>query len=152
MLKNWCISVSHLSSSATVESTSGSVVIWKNSAWGNSSYTTSPAYHMIAEKVNRYQALEFSEGHPIQIEVAAMTRTGNQALARSFLQFMISPAFQDIIPENNWMMPAAATSQKLNPAFDTLVHPARTLVIPATEAAQKRKAWIDEWLAAMSKS
>jgi thiamine transport system substrate-binding protein len=116
------------------------------------SYTTSPAYHMIAEKVNRYQALEFAEGHPIQIEVAAMTKTENRELARDFLRFMISPAFQDIIPENNWMMPAAATSQKLNPVFDTLVHPAKTLVIPAAEAAARRKAWIDEWLAAMSKT
>lgn len=114
------------------------------------SYTTSPAYHMIAEKVNRYQALEFSEGHPIQIEVAAMTKTGNAELARQFLKFMISPAFQDIIPENNWMMPAGETAQKLNPVFDTLVHPAKTLTIPAAEAAANRKAWIDEWLAAMS--
>lgn len=114
------------------------------------SYTTSPAYHMIAEKVNRYQALEFSEGHPIQIEVAAMTRTGNQALARAFLSFMISPAFQDIIPESNWMMPAAPTSQPLNPVFGKLVHPEITLTVPAAEAAEKRKAWIDEWLSAMS--
>jgi thiamine transport system substrate-binding protein len=33
-----------------------------------------------------------------------------------------------------------------------LVHPAKTLVIPAAEAAARRKAWIDEWLAAMSKT
>ncbi len=30
------------------------------------SYTTSPAYHMIAESQNRYQAAAFSEGHPIR--------------------------------------------------------------------------------------
>jgi thiamine transport system substrate-binding protein len=114
------------------------------------SYTTSPAYHMIAEKVDRYQAADFSEGHPIQIEVAAMTRTENADLARDFLKFMISPAFQDIIPENNWMMPVAKTSTPLNPVFDTLVHPAITLTIAPEEVAKHRKAWIDEWLAAMS--
>ncbi|MDB5523464.1 MAG: Thiamine-binding periplasmic protein [Rhizobium sp.] len=114
------------------------------------SYTTSPAYHMIAEKVDRYQAAEFSEGHPIQIEVAAMTKTENQDLARDFLKFMVSPAFQDIIPENNWMMPVAATSTPLNPVFDKLVHPKITLTVSPADVAKNRNAWIDEWLAAMS--
>jgi thiamine transport system substrate-binding protein len=98
------------------------------------SYTTSPAYHMIAEKNDRYQAAEFSEGHPIQIEVAAMTRTADEELARSFLTFMISPAFQDIIPENNWM-----------------VHPQITLSMTPEESAKVRKAYVDEWLAASGK-
>jgi thiamine transport system substrate-binding protein len=114
------------------------------------SYTTSPAYHEIAEKVDRYQAADFAEGHPIQIEVAAMTRSGNADLSRKFLTFMISPAFQDLIPENNWMLPVGKTAQPLNPAFDALVHPKITLTIPAAEVASHRKAWIDEWLAAMS--
>jgi thiamine transport system substrate-binding protein len=114
------------------------------------SYTTSPAYHMIAEKTDRYQAADFSEGHPIQVELAAMTKTENADLARQFLKFMISPAFQDIIPENNWMMPVGKTSAPLNPVFDKLVHPRITLTIPAAEVAKNRKAWIDEWLAAMS--
>jgi thiamine transport system substrate-binding protein len=114
------------------------------------SYTTSPAYHIIAEKNERYQAAEFSEGHPIQVEVAAMTKTENAELARSFLKFMISPAFQDIIPESNWMMPVAKTSTPLNPVFDTLVHPAITLSMAPDEAAKARKAYIDEWLAATS--
>ena len=114
------------------------------------SYTTSPAYHMIAENNDRYQAAEFSEGHPIQIEVAAMTGSADQALARGFLEFMISPAFQDIIPESNWMMPVAETSTPLNPVFDKLVHPKTTLSMTPEESARLRKAYIDEWLAATS--
>ena len=100
--------------------------------------------------MDRYQAAEFSEGHPIQVEVAAMTKTENADLARDFLKFTVSPAFQDIIPENNWMMPVAKTSTPLNPVFDKLVHPKITLTIPADEVAKNRKAWIDEWLSAMS--
>jgi thiamine transport system substrate-binding protein len=115
------------------------------------SYTTSPAYHMIAEGVNKYQAAEFSEGHPIQIEVAGMTAaSANKDLAKQFLAFMISPTFQDIIPENNWMMPVSKTSKPLNPIFDKIVHPAKTISLPSEEIAKNRKAWIDEWLSAMS--
>ena len=40
------------------------------------SYTTSPAYHMIAENTERYQAAAFAEGHYLQIEVAGMTANG----------------------------------------------------------------------------
>ena len=114
------------------------------------SYVTSPAYHMITENNDRYQAAEFSEGHPIQIEVAAMTKTELDDLARRFLRFMMSPAFQDIIPESNWMMPAAATSTPLNPVFGKLIQPRITLTVTPEESAAKRKVYIDEWLAATS--
>ncbi len=85
------------------------------------------------------------------MEVAGIVKTTkDKALAQSFLTFMISPAFQDIIPENNWMMPAAKTSAPLNRCSAKLVNPEKTLVIAPEEVAAQRKSWIDEWLAAMS--
>lgn len=115
------------------------------------SYTTSPAYHMVAEGSDRYQAAPFAEGHYIQIEVAGLTRTSDEKeLARRFLDFMMSPALQDIIPTTNWMMPAGKTSEPLPPAFDRLVQPARTFLMDPSEVASNRQAWIDEWLTAMS--
>jgi thiamine transport system substrate-binding protein len=71
-------------------------------------------------------------------------------LARQFLSFMITPAFQDTIPENNWMMPAAATSTPLPEAFGKLVQPEKTFLMSPEEVAKNRKSWIDEWLKAMS--
>ena len=116
------------------------------------SYTTSPAYHVIAEDTQRYQAAAFSEGHYLQVEVAGITTTGaKNPLAAKFMAFMTTPAFQDAIPETNWMFPAAKTSKPLNPAFDKLVKPAKTLAFSADEIAANRKAWVDEWLSAMSK-
>jgi thiamine transport system substrate-binding protein len=116
------------------------------------SYTTSPAYHMVAENSERYKAAAFSEGHYLQIEVAAQTKKGAaNPLAKQFLEFMISPAFQDIIPETNWMLPAAKTSTSLNPAFGKLVVPTKTFLYSAEEVAANRKAWVDEWLTAMGK-
>lgn len=115
------------------------------------SYTTSPAYHMVAENTERYQAASFSEGHYIQIEVAGLTKNApEKALAKDFLAFMISPAFQDTIPTNNWMMPAAATSEPLPEAFGKLVSPEKTFLMSPDEVAANRKAWIDEWLKAMT--
>jgi len=116
------------------------------------SYTTSPAYHIIAEQNERYQAASFSEGHYAQIEVAGITGKGAaNPLAKRFMEFMLSPAFQDAIPETNWMFPAAATSKPLNEAFDRMVKPSQPLSIPSDQIAANRQAWIDEWLAAMSR-
>ncbi|MBO0143823.1 thiamine ABC transporter substrate binding subunit [Agrobacterium sp. Ap1] len=116
------------------------------------SYTTSPAYHMVEEKTDRYQAASFSDGHYIQIEVAGILKHAkDKDLAKSFLAFLISPAAQDIIPTTNWMMPAAATAAPLPEAFDKLVKPEKTLLIGSDEVAKSRQAWIDEWLTAMSK-
>ena len=61
------------------------------------SYTTSPAYHMVAENTDRYQAAAFSEGHYLQVEVAGITTTGAQEPAGAkFLAFMTGPGFQDV--------------------------------------------------------
>ncbi len=115
------------------------------------SYSTSPAYHLIAEETDRYAALQFPEGHTLQIEVAGRLKSASEPeLAVSFLQFITTPAFQDIIPTNNWMKPAAATSEPLPAAFDTLIAP-ETLSIAPEVVAENRKAWIDEWLASMSR-
>ncbi|QLF68773.1 thiamine ABC transporter substrate binding subunit [Peteryoungia desertarenae] len=115
------------------------------------SYATSPAYHMVAEETERYQAAEFSEGHYIQIEVAGLLKNApEKELAREFLAFMLEPGFQDTIPTNNWMMPAAPTSEPLPEAFGKLIQPKVTFLMSPEEVAANRKAWIDEWQAAMT--
>lgn len=115
------------------------------------SYTTSPAYHMVAENSERYQAAAFDEGHYIQIEVAGVLKNAPQhALAQQFLAFVLTSGFQDTIPENNWMMPVAPTSAPPPAAFSKLVQPSKTFLMSPEDVARNRKAWIDEWLAAMS--
>lgn len=115
------------------------------------SYVTSPAYHMVEEKTDRYQAAKFEEGHYIQIEVVGMLKAGqNQDLARKFLSFTLSPEFQGIIPTTNWMMPVAPTSSPLPDAFSKLPQPEKTFLMPSAEVAKNRQAWIREWQTAMS--
>lgn len=116
------------------------------------SYTTSPAYHMIAEDEDRYQAANFAEGHYMQVEVAAMTRaTDEPELARQFLRFMLTPAFQSIIPTAQWMYPVIDLPQGLPPAYDRLVDPAKPLLFPAETVAAQRSAWVEEWLQAVTR-
>jgi thiamine transport system substrate-binding protein len=116
------------------------------------SYTTSPAYHRIAEGEEKYRAAEFSEGHYLQVEVAGLTAKGAEnPLARQFLEFMTGPGFQDAVPETNWMFPAGKMGAPLNPVFSEMIRPEQPLEIPSDEVAANRKAWVDEWLAVMSR-
>ena len=116
------------------------------------SYTTSPAYHMIAEDEQRYQAAAFAEGHYMQVEVAAMTKsTDDPDLARRFLEFMLSPGFQSTLPTGQWMYPVIDLPEGLPEAYNRLVDPAQPLLFEAEEVAARRGAWVEEWLQAVTR-
>lgn len=71
------------------------------------SYTTSAAYHAEYETAGRYKALEFPEGHPIQIEGAGIVaKARHRKAAEAFIDFMLTPEFQSALPTTNWMYPA----------------------------------------------
>ncbi|USD60763.1 thiamine ABC transporter substrate binding subunit [Vibrio sp. SCSIO 43140] len=114
------------------------------------SYTTSPAYHIIAEQDNRFVAADFAEGHYTQVEVAAkVAGSKNQKLADEFMQFIVSDGFQSNIPTGNWMYPVV--DRKLPEGFENLTIPAKALSFSPDEVASNRKAWIREWQAALIK-
>ncbi|WDO02772.1 thiamine ABC transporter substrate binding subunit [Aeromonas allosaccharophila] len=113
------------------------------------SYTTSPAYHLIAESKPQYQAAAFEEGHYRQVEVAAKLKSAKQGkLADQFLQFMVSPAFQNEIPTGNWMYPVIDTP--LPKGFEQMITVAKPLAFSSDEVAANRKEWIREWLQAVT--
>nr|WP_218889298.1 MULTISPECIES: thiamine ABC transporter substrate binding subunit [unclassified Enterobacter] len=114
------------------------------------SYTTSPAYHIIEEKKENYAAAEFSEGHYLQVEVAAQLASSKQPkLAQQFMQFMVSPAFQQTIPTGNWMYPVIKS--ELPAGYQALQVPAKALQFTPTEVADHRAAWISAWQSAVSR-
>ncbi len=116
------------------------------------SYTTSPAYHLIAENDATKAAALFTEGHYLQIEVAGkLAATDAPALADQFLTFVGSDAFQSAIPTTNWMYPAHTPATGLPPGFDTLPKPATSLLMSPSEAEAARLPAIDRWRAALSR-
>ncbi|WP_336097700.1 thiamine ABC transporter substrate binding subunit [Roseovarius sp. CH_XMU1461] len=116
------------------------------------SYTTSPAYHLIAEEDASKAAALFDEGHYMQVEVAGMLKGSDQPdLARQFLAFMVSDAAQSILPTTNWMYPAVTPEAGLPKGFETLTQPEKALFYTADEAEALRKPALDEWLTALSR-
>ena len=115
------------------------------------SYTTSPAYHVIAEEKTNFKAARFDEGHYMQVELAAITaNSDNKELANDFLAYLISPEVQKIIPTTNWMYPAALPDEQLPDAFKALEKPDKALLMDPKDVPDVRKQALDEWLAALS--
>ena len=115
------------------------------------SYTTSPAYHLIAEEDATKAAALFDEGHYMQIEVAGKLASSDQPeLADQFLAFMVSDAFQSIIPTTNWMYPAVTPAGGLPDGFETLITPEKALLMTPEKSAELRDTALDEWLTALA--
>ncbi|MBR9873920.1 MAG: thiamine ABC transporter substrate binding subunit, partial [Vibrionaceae bacterium] len=82
------------------------------------SYTTSPAYHLIAEQDAKFATADFAEGHYMQVEVAAKVKNSKNAeLADEFMNFILSDEFQSAMPTGNWMYPV--TDVALPKGFET---------------------------------
>jgi thiamine transport system substrate-binding protein len=115
------------------------------------SYTTSPAYHIIAEGDASKKYATFDEGHYMQIEVAGkLASTDQNALADQFLDFMVSDAFQNIIPTTNWMFPAVMPAAGLPDGFPKALPSSQSLIFSPSEAAAIRTGALEEWQAALS--
>ncbi len=116
------------------------------------SYTTSPAYHLIAESDDTKAAAPFTEGHYLQVEVAGkLAATDQPELADAFLAFIGSDAFQSVIPTTNWMYPAVTPAAGLPAGFETLIQPQTSLLLSATDAQSARDAALAEWQAALAR-
>lgn len=111
------------------------------------SYTTSPSYHIIAEQDASKAAALFEQGQYMQVEVAGiLANSQEQALAQAFLSFMLSDAFQEIIPTTNWMFPAVTPAAGLPKGFATPIAAEKSLLLSADEALQSRDPALAAWL------
>lgn len=116
------------------------------------SYTTSPAYHISEEGDDTKVAAIFQEGHYFMAElVAKVADTDQPELADAFLEFVLSPAFQEIIPEGNWSYPAKLPKDDWPEVFRNLPEPEKALFYTEEEAAALRDEVIETWRSALTR-
>ncbi|MDB5561300.1 MAG: tbpA [Hyphomicrobiales bacterium] len=114
------------------------------------SYTTSPAYHAITDKTDKYASARFDEGHYAQIEVAGMLKSSkHQDLAKQFLGYLTSVPAQKIIPTTNWMYPVVDLGADLPAEFNALPKPAKLLSLDEKTITANKDKWIADALAAI---
>jgi thiamine transport system substrate-binding protein len=115
------------------------------------SYTTSPAYHLIAENDDSKAAAAFTEGNYLEVEVAGKIASSfHPELADAFLRYLVGPEAQAAIPTMNWMYPAVTPPGGLPKGFETLTVPEKALLLSPADAASLRDKAVEEWRAALS--
>jgi len=115
------------------------------------SFTTSPAYHLIAEEDDTKAAAIFPEGHYVMVELAAkLAATDDPELADRFMDFILDPAFQSLIPTANWSYPAKLDEADWPQAFRELNRPGKALWHDEDEAAALREGALEEWRRALA--
>ena len=115
------------------------------------SYTTSPAYHIIAEDDRSKKAAIFPEGHYLMVELAAKVASTDQPeLAQQFMEFLLTPEFQEMIATGNWSFPAALPRESWPEGFRELDLPETVLFYSEDEAAALRDEAIEAWRRALS--
>lgn len=116
------------------------------------SYTTSPAYHVAAEDDLAKHAAIFAEGHYFMAELAAqLASTDQPELAQSFMDWILTPEFQQAIPLANWSLPAKLPQDQWPQVMRDLPRPEKTLFYTEDEAESLRQPALDEWLRAFSR-
>ena len=116
-------------------------------------YTTSPAYHLIAEDDDSKAAAMFDEGHYMQVEVAAMTAASDQPeLAREFLAFMLTDGFQGGDPDDELDVSGAHARRPGCPRATRRWRCRRSRCSSRRRRREaERDAALEEWLAALSR-
>jgi thiamine transport system substrate-binding protein len=108
------------------------------------SYTTSPVYHQIEDKSDSYTALEFSDGHPVQIEFIGIPATCRSCeIAADFATYILSAAGQKLIMEKSYMFPIRTGVRIASPEFAN-VPSFKTLPMPGLdkdELAREQAIW-----------
>ncbi|WP_371156136.1 thiamine ABC transporter substrate binding subunit [Jannaschia sp. 2305UL9-9] len=116
------------------------------------SYTTSPAYHIIAEEDLTKKAAIFDEGHYVMVETAGqIAGTDQPELAQAFLDFILTEDFQSIIPEGNWSLPAKLDPAKMPEGFAMLDMPDTALLFSSDEAEALRDTVVAEFEAGLGR-
>ncbi|WP_265502063.1 thiamine ABC transporter substrate-binding protein [Paracoccus beibuensis] len=115
------------------------------------SYTTSPAYHIAAEDDPTKKAAIFPEGHYFMAELAAQVASTDQPeLAQQFMDWILTPEFQQTIPLANWSLPARLPVEDWPEVMRNLPRPDKTLFYSEDEAEALRQPALDEWLRAFA--
>ena len=115
------------------------------------SYGTSPAYHILYEQTERYQALVLDGAAYAQIEgVGILKGSKNPKTAELLIEYLLSPEFQALVPENQFMYPARADVE-LPPAFRLATPVEKLLNLPLETVEANLDKWLAGWEEAIEK-
>ena len=115
------------------------------------SYATDTAYAVMEGLGPIYGVLPLHDAGYLQIEGVGIVRTSkNVDLAHAFVDYLLSPEVQELIPTTNWMYPANPQA-KLPEEWVRYAQPPKNSVrIDPEELDRKEATWLRQWAMAVS--
>lgn len=110
------------------------------------SYSTDTAYGVMEAGSDRNRVLT-PEGEAYrQIETAGIIAGTDQAqLAHAFLDYLLSPEIQSLIPTSNWMFPVNANATLPQEWVEHAIVPDRPVRLDADLVSANEARWLREW-------
>ncbi len=109
------------------------------------SYGTSPVYHLINEKTEKYQALVLDGAAYAQIEGMGIVKgTKHPAEAKLLADYVLDPDFQAALPEQQFMYPVRS-DVTLPPSFLIAAKVDRILNLPQAKVEANLERWLAQW-------
>ncbi|HEY8392996.1 MAG TPA: thiamine ABC transporter substrate-binding protein [Capillibacterium sp.] len=109
------------------------------------SYGASPVYHLLYEDTERYKALVLDGGAYAQIEgVGIVKGTPYRTNARRLVDYVLSPEFQALIPETQFMYPVR-TDLELPASFRVAAQAEQLFNLPPAEVEANLERWLGAW-------
>lgn len=112
------------------------------------SYTTSPVYHALYEDTDRYQAIDFTDGHVKTTEYLGILKTSkNVEDAKRFCKFVLTQG-QEQIAVANTMFPANGNVE-LPEAFKAALMPSKVVEYDTDAFVAKTDEYLTRWAQTM---
>lgn len=110
------------------------------------SYSTDSAYAYLTSGEEKYRVVTpDGEGYRLLEGMGIVRTSAKRELAHAFLDLVLSPEIQALLPTSQWMFPAR-TDVPLPPDFARLaVLPDRPVFVPPSYAAEHLEEWITRW-------
>lgn len=110
------------------------------------SYTTDAAYSVFAGQGDRYGVMTPGGEAYLQVEMAGIVAGSDQVeLAHAFLNHLLAPESQKLIPTTNWMFPANAATELPQVFEDYAIQPENPVRLDQSVVDEHNDRWLREW-------
>ena len=110
------------------------------------SFSTDTAYSVIEGGSDRYRIMLLdNQGYQNIYFMGVVRGTTQEALAKEFLDFVLSPTVQEQIPTTEWMFPANPEALLPVSFYQYAVTPPQSVMLSPNEVGQHLDRWLREW-------
>ncbi len=110
------------------------------------SYSTSPPVHVIFDETEQYEALIIDDKAYMQIETIGIVKgSKNIEMAKKVVDYIISVDFQNLIPENQFMLPVNPDATLPNVFVEYMKTPKESIILDTKYVKENLQKWLSDW-------